>query len=93
MIGRADMGFGIKYRFPLGDVVPAHTSWKQARIHPAELAEPLPFTGLNLTTLLPRYVIMQVLLEAGQNFLKVEQVEGKDGQPDLLITMDRSKVI
>jgi dipeptidyl-peptidase-3 len=35
---------------------------------------------------------MQVLLEAGQNFLKVEQVEGKDGKPDLLLTMDRSKV-
>jgi dipeptidyl-peptidase III len=39
-----------------------------------------------------RYVIMQVMLEAGEDFLKVEKVEGKDGQPDLLITMDRSKV-
>jgi hypothetical protein len=35
---------------------------------------------------------MQVMLEAGENFLKVEQVEGADGQPDLLITMDRTKV-
>lgn len=39
-----------------------------------------------------RYVIMQVMLEAGEDFLKVEKVEGKDGKPDLLITMDRSKV-
>jgi len=39
-----------------------------------------------------RFVIMQVMLEAGQSFLKVEQVEGADGQPDLLITMDRTKV-
>lgn len=39
-----------------------------------------------------RYVIMQVMLEAGEGFLKVEKVEGKDGQPDLLITMDRSKL-
>jgi hypothetical protein len=37
-------------------------------------------------------VIMQVMLEAGENFLKVEQVEGADSQPDLLITMDRTKV-
>jgi hypothetical protein len=35
---------------------------------------------------------MQVMLEAGENFLKVEQVEGADSQPDLLITMDRTKV-
>ncbi len=32
------------------------------------------------------------MLEAGGDFLKVEKVEGKDGQPDLLITMDRNKV-
>jgi hypothetical protein len=35
---------------------------------------------------------MQVMLEAGENFLKVEQVEGADRKPDLLITMDRTKV-
>jgi hypothetical protein len=35
---------------------------------------------------------MQVMLEAGENFLKVEQVEGADSMPDLLITMDRTKV-
>lgn len=39
-----------------------------------------------------RYVILQVMLEAGEGFLKVEKLEGKDGQPDLLITMDRSKL-
>lgn len=40
-----------------------------------------------------RYVIMNVMLEAGQGFLKVEKVEGNDGQPDLLISMDRSKLL
>lgn len=39
-----------------------------------------------------RFVIMQVMLEAGEGFLKVEKVEGEDGKPDLLISMDRSKL-
>ena len=33
------------------------------------------------------------MLEAGEGFLKVEKVEGQDGQPDLLISMDRSKLL
>lgn len=39
-----------------------------------------------------RYVIMNVMLEAGQGFLKIEKVTGEDGKPDLLITMDQSKL-
>merc|ERR1719312_2333071 len=39
-----------------------------------------------------RFVMMNVMLKAGNGFLKVEKVEGKDGKPDLLITMDRSKL-
>ena len=39
-----------------------------------------------------RFVILQVLLEADGGFLKVDEVEGKDGNPDLLISMDRSKL-
>ncbi|XP_076354042.1 dipeptidyl peptidase 3 [Tachypleus tridentatus] len=39
-----------------------------------------------------RFVIMQVLLEAGQKFVTLKQVEGSDGQPDLLLSMDRSKI-
>ena len=34
-------------------------------------------------------MILQVLLEAGDGFCKVEQVTGDDGKPDLLLTMDR----
>ncbi|GIY60093.1 dipeptidyl peptidase 3 [Caerostris darwini] len=40
-----------------------------------------------------RYVILQVLLECGDDFVKVEKVEGTDGNPNLLLTMDRSKII
>ncbi|XP_023217150.1 dipeptidyl peptidase 3-like [Centruroides sculpturatus] len=39
-----------------------------------------------------RYVILQVLLEAGNGFVNVEKLDGADGKPDLLITMDRSKI-
>jgi len=40
-----------------------------------------------------RFVIMQVMLEAGQDFLVVKEVAGEDGKPDLLITMDREKIL
>jgi dipeptidyl-peptidase-3 len=39
-----------------------------------------------------RYVIMQVLLEAGQGLLELRSVTGADGKPDLEIALDRSKV-
>lgn len=39
-----------------------------------------------------RFVILQVLMEAGQGFVDVKEVAGEDGQPDLLLTMDRSKL-
>jgi len=39
-----------------------------------------------------RFVIMQVMLEAGQDFLTIKECTGEDGKPDMLITMDRSKV-
>jgi len=39
-----------------------------------------------------RFVILRVMLEAGEGFLKVEKLTGKDGQPDLIIKMDWSKV-
>jgi len=39
-----------------------------------------------------RFVILQVLLEAGEGFLDVKAVKGDDGKPDLLLTMDRSKI-
>jgi len=40
-----------------------------------------------------RFVIMQVMLEAGEDFLAVEDVVGDDGKPDLLITMNREKIM
>jgi len=40
-----------------------------------------------------RFVITQVMLEAGQDFLSIKEVTGEDGKPDLLITMDRSKIM
>ena len=39
-----------------------------------------------------RFVITQVMLAAGENFLRVEKTTGEDGNPDLLITMDRSMI-
>ena len=40
-----------------------------------------------------RFVIMQVMLEAGEEFLTVKEVVGEDGKPDLLITMNREKIL
>jgi len=39
------------------------------------------------------FVIMQVMLEAGDDFLTVKEVVGDDGKPDLLITMNREKIM
>merc|ERR1711993_200493 len=35
---------------------------------------------------------LQVLMEAGEGFVSVNPIKGEDGKPDLLLTMDRSKV-
>ena len=39
-----------------------------------------------------RYVILRVLLEAGEDLVKIEKTMGEDGEPDCLITIDRSKI-
>ncbi len=30
------------------------------------------------------------MLEAGEGFVTVKQIQGEDGKPDLMLTMDRS---
>ncbi|KAF8771744.1 Dipeptidyl peptidase 3 like protein [Argiope bruennichi] len=39
------------------------------------------------------YVILQVLLKCEGDFVKVEKIKGEDGNPDLLFTMDRNKIL
>jgi len=39
-----------------------------------------------------RFVIMQVMLEAGEEFLSIKEVTSEDGKPDLLICMNREMV-
>lgn len=39
-----------------------------------------------------RFAILQVLIEAGGGLVTVEETVGSDGKPDLLISMDGSKV-
>ncbi|XP_067877507.1 dipeptidyl peptidase 3 [Heterodontus francisci] len=39
-----------------------------------------------------RFVILRVLLEAGQGFVTVRQTTGSDGKPDAIITLDRNKI-
>lgn len=39
-----------------------------------------------------RYAILNVLLEAGEDFVKLEETTGTDGNPDLLLSLDRSKI-
>lgn len=39
-----------------------------------------------------RFVILRVLLEAGEALVGLEEVTGQDGKPDARITLDRSKI-
>uniref|UniRef100_A0A671VIB3 Dipeptidyl peptidase 3 n=1 Tax=Sparus aurata TaxID=8175 RepID=A0A671VIB3_SPAAU len=39
-----------------------------------------------------RFVILRVLLEAGEGLVGLEEVTGQDGKPDARITLDRSKI-
>ncbi|XP_069750155.1 dipeptidyl peptidase 3 [Narcine bancroftii] len=39
-----------------------------------------------------RFVILRVLLEAGQGFVTLRQTTGTDGKPDAIISLDRSKI-
>ncbi|KAM9451195.1 dipeptidyl peptidase 3 isoform 1-T3 [Clarias gariepinus] len=39
-----------------------------------------------------RFVILRVLLEAGEGFVTLSETTGADGQPDALIMLDRSKI-
>ena len=39
-----------------------------------------------------RFVILSVLVEAEENFVSVKEVIGEDGKPDLLLTMDKTKL-
>ena len=39
-----------------------------------------------------RYVILQVLLEAGDGLVNVSKSVGDDGQPDLVLHLDRLKI-
>lgn len=39
-----------------------------------------------------RFVILRVLLEAGEGLVGLEEVSGQDGRPDAHITLDRSKI-
>ena len=39
-----------------------------------------------------RYVILRVLMEADSTMINIENLTGEDGQPDLLIKLDREKI-
>ncbi len=39
-----------------------------------------------------RFVILRVLLESAPGLVAVEPVTGRDGNPDLLVQLDRSKI-
>ena len=39
-----------------------------------------------------RYVILRVLMEADSTMVTIENVTGEDGQPDLLVKLDREKI-
>ncbi|KAL9953202.1 hypothetical protein ACROYT_G040579 [Oculina patagonica] len=39
-----------------------------------------------------RYVILRVLLEAGENLVQLTSITGSDGKPDVLLSLDRTKI-
>ena len=39
-----------------------------------------------------RFVILRVLLEAGNNCVTITQTTGEDGKPDLLIVLDKRQI-
>ena len=39
-----------------------------------------------------RFVILRVLLEAGEGLVGLEEVTGQDSKPDARITLDRNKI-
>lgn len=38
------------------------------------------------------YVILQVLLEAGDDLVTIKELTGDDGKPDLVVVLDRCKI-
>lgn len=39
-----------------------------------------------------RFVILRVLLEAGENLVTIERTVGPDQEPDIILRLDRSKI-
>ena len=39
-----------------------------------------------------RYAILQVLIEAGENFVNVHHTSDEEGKPDLVITLNRGQI-
>lgn len=39
-----------------------------------------------------RFVILRVLIEAGEGLVSIERCTGEDGNPDAKVTLDREKI-